>query len=1028
MFQTFPSSFPLAAVFFLAITMQTPLAAPAEFVAVRHNPDFVLPEIVFPAGDDTRAGFDFEKLSKTTQVQDRWVQVNPALEAVRYLREGIQRMTGKTLPVVAGKDKGIVLTTLREAPPEVQNDPEVKKALRNTGEDAYNANEAFFIRTEPDRILIVTNTAEGLNHAVAELLESVGYEVLGMGPNWTYVPDFRSKPLVFKLQASGRPGFYIRSLGLEAGQGHGIGTLFKTPLPDAGDETVEISYNRWSIGTHIVGKSMPPFLGHVMQNYAQAVAGKMKELNSPDGFLHAPGSEIVFKKDVGKTMVKENGTFRSVKLDLSVPFVREIILEDLKKKSEAHFTDKDTGNEVFLFGTESEDGVQPIEFIRYPNWYPEYLKKEGVPFGKPYVLNSFKGLQQPNETWDPAAFTDTVFGFNNWLLREYDKWIDSLPVEQRKTAEGLPKKEMIRTSLLSYSTHDVPPNFNLDPRIRVMIAGYPAHRGVGKWKQFASQLDMAKAFKIMLPGEPSGDYWVFSFAYYRDFDMAGIRGSRLAKTVQQQIRDEYDAGIRAMHMESDLNFGKMGLEYYLYAKMLWNPGLSAPELEALRERWLQRAYGGGWKEMNAYYDFMAPENSSISAPNIWARAIRMIDAADKKIDPVREPDAKRRIDDFKQFWYYYYLVASGQISPPSEALREFLWKGQMSYMTAMHMVAGRYFDSHRVREIVGPELSSGPAHYTSEETQQWWNKILDYWKVAPVSEFTEAKLADGRSGKDVDLNDLVMVREFQSAKPDERYFYYDSQGYKTSVLTVATAPGEEIGFKLSWPYNPSLKSSCAMDVEYGIARWNPASKSWDDLVDITMTRASSKVMDCELPGKEGTQLQLLEIRYAAPSAGTYRIDIGNAGTASKLGSLDFNAATDTYTGVRPFSFSTLAAGYTQSPAYFYIPKGTKSLDFEVWGRPADKVLQLYTGLPGTGLKPCRKVALVKEGTQKVALNPGEDGSIASFSGNLFNMPQLYSVPQLWSKSPDALLVPREIAGADGLNILKSTADTLQNRP
>ena len=40
-------------------------------------------------------------------------------------------MTGKTLPVVTNKDKGIVLTTLRNAPPEVQNDPEVKKALQN---------------------------------------------------------------------------------------------------------------------------------------------------------------------------------------------------------------------------------------------------------------------------------------------------------------------------------------------------------------------------------------------------------------------------------------------------------------------------------------------------------------------------------------------------------------------------------------------------------------------------------------------------------------------------------------------------------------------------------------------------------------------------------------------------------------------------------------------------------------------------------------------------------------------------------
>ncbi|MGV2337301.1 MAG UNVERIFIED_CONTAM: hypothetical protein LVR18_25500 [Planctomycetaceae bacterium] len=40
----------------------------------------------------------------------------------------------------------------------------------------------------------MANTVAGLVCAIPELLESVGYEVLAMGPNWIYVPDgFRER-------------------------------------------------------------------------------------------------------------------------------------------------------------------------------------------------------------------------------------------------------------------------------------------------------------------------------------------------------------------------------------------------------------------------------------------------------------------------------------------------------------------------------------------------------------------------------------------------------------------------------------------------------------------------------------------------------------------------------------------------------------------------------------------------------------------------------------------------------------------
>jgi hypothetical protein len=111
----------------------------------------------------------------------------------------------------------------------------------------------------------------------------------------------------------------------------------------------------------------------------------------------------------------------------------------------------------------------------------------------------------------------------------------------------------------------------------------------------------------------------------------------------------------------------------------------------------------------------------------------------------------------------------------------------------------------------------------------------------------------------------------------------------------------------------------------------------------------------------------------------------------------------------------LGAGLTQAPSYFYIPKGTGSIDLDVWDGPDTKTLTAYTGLvtqdAGT---PHREVDISGRGTHRIALQAGEDGTIAMLSQNGFAFPYLHSIPQLWAMSPDELMVPRAIAQADGL--------------
>ena len=1032
----------------LTFAIYTGLAAePAEFVAWSAEPGFEPPKIAMSFRNDDGTAVDWSQTNKR-----QWHDSTDAATlgwAVELLCDGIERMTGRRPEVVNSEDqtRGFVLTTLDRAGDDIRNDAEVQAALRNTGDDRYNDREAFFIRSEAERLLIVANTIEGLVVAVPELLESVGYEILGMGPNWIHVPKEHRSRLAFAIETAGRPGYYFRGLSATSGQSYGVGTILdRSLLSDPADETVDASYRRWQIGRRLKTRSMPAFPGHALQGYHRAAIEMMRETGNTAGFLakveigrdrdrpsldDKPQRRLWINSDPdgdpahGKVFVARKGEWTEgnlaslpANLDLSVPAVRNLVLERFKQQSEKFFAS--SPDEIFIFGTDPEDGGGYSDLanqLHDPDWYPNYLAEAGIEFGRPYTLHGFKGLDQPRETWDSTAPSDIVYGFNNWLLWEYDRWLESRPESERKTASGQSKKEAVRCSFYCYNYHDVPPNFNPDPRIRVMIAGYPKNRGRGKWKAFASQTDLAQAFAVMLPREPSGDYWILSLSYFSDRSIEGLkpRWDASPKALTTRLHEHYDAGFRALSVETDFNFGRMGLGYYLLSQMLWKPGLTEDELHAIRDRWLQRAFGSGWKAMKDYYDFLLPENYPVNSPHAWSQAIRFIEAADQKIDPSREPDRQRRLDDLKQFWYYYYLVDSGEDKANSEAMRELFWKGQMSYMNATHMIARSIFGTSKTAEAA-KDLVGTRAHFTPKETAAWWAKILDRWPIVPVSRFAEATLANGRPASEVDLNDLVAVEEF-GLEPCRQAFLYNS-GYMTAptFLCRAAQAGGEIGFQLYWPADPTDKDRyyIARDVPWGASRWNAAAQTWDEVADRTMTVQPSEKI--HIPGSKRENHHLAAVRMKAPLAGTYRFEIGRGGNLSFLADLSWNPADNTHSGGRSLTFDCNAIGLTQSPTYIYLPKGVKSLDLEVWDAYNRKFVTLYKTTSPTRAGISRKVDISARKTHRIALEADETGNIAEISGNGFAFPYLYSVPMLWAKSPSQLLVSRAIAQADGLTI------------
>lgn len=177
---------------------------PAEFVVWSDAADFVMPRIVLQFDEEKDTGVDW-KLAVDRPWYDQ-SEVKELGDALESLREGIEKMCGQRIEVVNAQDlsRGIVFTTLAGASEVIRGDSEALAALRSDGSDDYNHCEAFFVRSEPQRLLIVANTINGLVCAVPELLESVGYEVLAMGPHWVHIPDAYRNRLAFRISRAGR--------------------------------------------------------------------------------------------------------------------------------------------------------------------------------------------------------------------------------------------------------------------------------------------------------------------------------------------------------------------------------------------------------------------------------------------------------------------------------------------------------------------------------------------------------------------------------------------------------------------------------------------------------------------------------------------------------------------------------------------------------------------------------------------------------------------------------------------------------
>ena len=148
------------------------------------------------------------------------------------------------------------------------------------------------------------------------------------------------------------------------------------------------------------------------------------------------------------------------------------------------------------------------------------------------------------------------------------------------------------------------------------------------------------------------------------------------------------------------------------------------------------------------------------------------------------------------------------------------------------------------------------------------------------------------------------------------------------------------------------------------------------------------------------ELPFHALKLAVPGAGLYRLECRGPLVSKSLQS-------------SPSAFSLCESPgnrYAMNPDYvfFYVPKGTRQIQY------------LWEGYSHEIRTPSG--AMVKVAEQKLAdhvmlpIPDGEDGKVWSFRGR-WDTRRFVNIPNYISPAPDVLLIPRELAEKDNLDII-----------
>lgn len=519
--------------------------------------------------------------------------------------------------------------------------------------------------------------------------------------------------------------------------------------------------------------------------------------------------------------------------------------------------------------------------------------------------------------------------------------------------------------LLAYSEHAEPPPFRLEPNIVVEITN-----GFIYGKHTLAQLAelWPKAVQYM------GYYDYFS-VYQSDTDMLpGMHGADPADLSAYMRFYAAHAAI-AVTAECGNNWGPYGRGYYVASRLMWNPDA---DVSAILADFYSAAFHDAAPAMKSFYERFDPANEPLMSPSLLQQGYEDVLAASKAAEG--DDRVQMRLDQIKEYLHYVFsrltLNRTQSLEEQGRLALDILteaYRTRRTYMNHWRAIWSDYSPAAAKalnepalsRATPGPhpwEVEGAPSHVEVD------SRFLRELASLPVRPTMAEPVFSKR---------LVRVRLDLPARPtgEKSLFMF----VNTERFALSSDAGEPVQFTVQTGLIPAYINK------------PPAQFSIRDSADHV-------VAEGRIP------LDYLEhtITQSVPSPGIYYLDFNGSGAGYKLLVPDRRGATFVVQKPQAQTIGRL------DRFYFYVPKHTRTVGY-FWSGQEHVV-------HGPDSTPLRKVD-TKGDWVSIPVPAGMDGKVWFLQPIAMTEFKLLTVPNYVATASDALLVPEDVARADGLEII-----------
>lgn len=533
--------------------------------------------------------------------------------------------------------------------------------------------------------------------------------------------------------------------------------------------------------------------------------------------------------------------------------------------------------------------------------------------------------------------------------------------------------------MYAYNYHSPPPSVRVDPQVVISVAtsflkgGMRLDEIIAGWADRGASLGIREYYGV--------NVW--------DRDMpAAARGGNI-EYLQRTIPEFHATGAKFMSAESSDNWGPNGLGYYLASRMLWDVD-QAKQIDELTEDFLSRCFGPAKDAMREFYRQLDASRPHLVFDDQLGRMFRALEtarkiiASEKSLNPRQRQQIEGRLNDLILYARYVdlfdrYRTADGEARQVAfEAMIRYAYRMRRTMM--IHTKA-------LYRDVVARDkrvsIPKGSTWSVPEDRNPW--KSSKPFSAAELSGFLREGIAQ-HSLVELDFEPVSYSADLIPAAALKL----------TSVTPGAAQRGR--GRRSFYAYVEKAPAKISLTITGGLIahyrdRGNIRVELWKmGGASATGERETLSAGDRSVPpdGKPRT----IALRVA--ESGLYRIDVSDGGDLTSVEwprdqRISFKSSIDQ--PVKTNGRWTL---------YFYVPRGTVTIG-------------LHAASGGRILDPSGIERLNLEGTlagyYSIRVPNGADGKlwkIHSAAGPI----RLLTVPPYLARSPEELLLPREVVERD----------------